>query len=98
MLEPLTAHVTWIVLLAHSWSLHGLNKIVNRFLASHRQVDVDGAQEPECTRATCRFRAPAAPNRRRRSRCVGCSSRNAPGPTPLAALQSRAARDRVSVR
>ncbi|RBG04552.1 sugar ABC transporter permease, partial [Xanthomonas oryzae pv. oryzae] len=25
-------HVTWIVLLAHSWSLHGLNKIVNRFL------------------------------------------------------------------
>ncbi|ACD59101.1 hypothetical protein PXO_06101 [Xanthomonas oryzae pv. oryzae PXO99A] len=34
MLEPLTAQVTWIVLLAHSWSLHGLNKIVNRFLAS----------------------------------------------------------------
>ncbi|PNR82037.1 hypothetical protein LA23_11150, partial [Xanthomonas oryzae pv. oryzae] len=33
LLEPLTAHVTWIVLLAHSWSLHGLNKIVNRFLA-----------------------------------------------------------------
>ncbi|OLK95032.1 hypothetical protein IXO884_05990, partial [Xanthomonas oryzae pv. oryzae] len=32
LLEPLTAHVTWIVLLAHSWSLHGLNKIVNRFL------------------------------------------------------------------
>ncbi|AJQ82622.1 hypothetical protein AZ54_08385 [Xanthomonas oryzae pv. oryzae PXO86] len=31
MLEPLTAQVTWIVLLAHSWSLHGLNKIVNRF-------------------------------------------------------------------
>ncbi|OLI45198.1 hypothetical protein IXO141_03930, partial [Xanthomonas oryzae pv. oryzae] len=31
LLEPLTAHVTWIVLLAHSWSLHGLNKIVNRF-------------------------------------------------------------------
>ncbi|QGJ67971.1 hypothetical protein FDU21_19900 [Xanthomonas oryzae pv. oryzae] len=28
----LTAHVTWIVLLAHSWSLHGLNKIANRFL------------------------------------------------------------------
>ncbi|RBJ49363.1 hypothetical protein BRO06_10955 [Xanthomonas oryzae pv. oryzae] len=34
MLEPLTAHVTWIVLLAHSWSLHGLNKIVNRFLGA----------------------------------------------------------------
>ncbi|QEO99664.1 hypothetical protein XOCgx_4677 [Xanthomonas oryzae pv. oryzicola] len=32
LLEPLTAHVTWIVLLAHSWSLHGLKKIVNRFL------------------------------------------------------------------
>ncbi|RBH86576.1 hypothetical protein BRL93_21075 [Xanthomonas oryzae pv. oryzae] len=34
LLEPLTAHVTWIVLLAHSWSLHGLNKIVNRFLGA----------------------------------------------------------------
>ncbi|RBH79568.1 hypothetical protein BRL94_12475 [Xanthomonas oryzae pv. oryzae] len=41
LLEPLTAHVTWIVLLAHSWSLHGLNKIVNRFLPS-----IHAAQRP----------------------------------------------------
>ncbi|AWK20771.1 hypothetical protein CDO11_03255 [Xanthomonas oryzae pv. oryzae] len=38
LLEPLTAHVTWIVLLAHSWSLHGLNKIVNRFLVTSKRA------------------------------------------------------------
>ncbi|QDQ68808.1 hypothetical protein EBA19_25125 [Xanthomonas oryzae pv. oryzae] len=42
MLEPLTAHVTWIVLLAHSWSLHGLNKIVNRFLGALRAAVYGG--------------------------------------------------------
>ncbi|RBD81849.1 hypothetical protein, partial [Xanthomonas oryzae] len=40
-----TAHVTWIVLLAHSWSLHGLNKIVNRFLQTSAAMAPGGPHD-----------------------------------------------------
>ncbi|QRN42443.1 hypothetical protein GDR29_10475 [Xanthomonas oryzae pv. oryzae] len=57
MLEPLTAHVTWIVLLAHSWSLHGLNKIVNRFLGALRAA-VYGGHMPRRATAALAWRLP----------------------------------------
>ncbi|QGJ67174.1 hypothetical protein FDU21_01655 [Xanthomonas oryzae pv. oryzae] len=77
MLEPLTAHVTWIVLLAHSWSLHGLNKIVNRFLGALRAA-VYGAHAAPCNGRACLAAAQALVRRawtRRRNRGRPCAYR-----------------------